>query len=247
MTLVQMVVAIFAAALVFASVPAMADGAFVYPVNQVDRPLTIPFGVWEAQVGGKTVFWRRNSSDRMSTQFGHGDPAVHFNLRYGIDSKLEFNTFGLKWRPFSRLGFFDSALKFGITDIGSSSSDGFITDIEAGVETKTVIMKDYAALFKIEDFYGYREKSGDTNELRFSLGPLISFTSRTSVEATLSYKRLSGYAVGDEWGGGGALRYNHSESFDLAFSFASLTSGRGNATGENTASMEYLLAVAYRW
>ncbi len=175
-----------------------------YSTDQVERPLTLPNGVWELGVGAEYYRWNGGSSRNVS-------PLL--SLRYGITNNLEFYLLGLRYRVFDSDSF-EFAVRGGIPRLGYSSVDGTLLLAEVGAEAKQRIHRRFALLYRLEDYYQYASNREDKNEIRVSLGGLFSLTEKVAFELTGAYRRLSGFDASDARIGRASIHYNLSSRFD---------------------------------
>ncbi|MBI3599248.1 MAG: hypothetical protein HY097_01205 [Nitrospinae bacterium] len=147
-----------------------------YPLNQVERPLTLPKGIWEV---GFEILDMQNISP--------ATPPLLL-LRYGITDTLEFYPLGLRYRILNYDNYFEMVVKGRITAIGSSSVDGTMIYTEFGLEGKQKVHQRLALLYNLEDYYKYTERI-NTSEIMGAVGGVFSFTERLSLEVTGMYQK----------------------------------------------------------
>lgn len=209
-----------------------------YPNNQVERPLTLPDGVWEFGAGLEYL------------QGGKGinySLRPFFSLRYGISNNLELYPFGFKYRLLPGNDQFELAIKGGITGFGSSSIDGTLLLSEIGLETKQRLDSHLAILYKLEAVNVYRSKSDDGNEIRLSMGGLIAFADNLAFLLNGTYRKLWGFDKKDATEVTTVFYYNASSVFDL------FLEGKFSSYSENTRekfpsrNFEQLYRVGLNW
>ncbi len=184
-----------------------------YPTNQVERPLTLPDGIWE--LGGE-VWYSQRQNDSNSISY----PVL--SLRYGITDNLEFYPLGLKYRIL-RNAPFEFVIKGRIigfeysTTSGTGQSPTTETSIftEAGIKAKQRVNSKLAIIYRLEDYYAYRSNNEDDTDIGISLGGVSSFTERLSLEFTGMYKRLWGLNKGEGRVFKAVIYYNTSSTFDI--------------------------------
>lgn len=176
-----------------------------YPTNQVERPLALPDGIWEIGAGISFLQWEDGSNSSWY-------PIL--SLRYGITDNIELYLAGLKYRIL-RNAPIEIAIKGGIVGFGHSSIDGTFLLTEVGVEGKQRVHPMFAILYRIENYYGYLEKTKNTNDIRISLGGLLAFTEKLALELCGTYRRLDGFNTLDAVLFTTSFYYNISSAFDI--------------------------------
>lgn len=178
----------------------------VYPTKQVERPLTLPAGLWELGLG--TAYFQFEEGSDYTLR-----PLL--SLRYGITDNLEFYLLGLRYRFLNRPPVLELLAKGKIVSGGSSSVEGTYFLTELGIEGKQRINPSVAILYRLEDYYTYYSKTEDKSDLRISLGGLLSFTERLALELTGTYRRLWGFDEEHARIFAATVHYNVSSVFDI--------------------------------
>lgn len=177
-----------------------------YPTNQIERPLTLPDGIWEVGEGIGYIQW-----DSSNTLYALIAP------RYGITDNLELYLIGLRYRILNENAPVEVAIKGRIASFGYSSIDGTFVLTEVGVEGKQRIHHKFAFLYRFEDYYTYYSKPRDMADIRGYLGGVLSFTERLALEVTGTYRKLYGFDTQDARLFTTYLHYNISSTFDIMF------------------------------
>lgn len=147
-----------------------------YPLNQVERPLTLPKGIWEVGFEIKDL---QNISP--------ANPPLLL-LRYGITDDLEFFPLGLRYRILNYANFFEMVVNGRITAIGFSSVEGTMFYTEFGLEGKQRVHQRLALVYNLEDRYIYSDRRSN-HDVRASVGGVFSFTERLLLEVTGMYQK----------------------------------------------------------
>lgn len=178
-----------------------------YPIDEVKRPLTLPDGVWELGGGIGYIQWEGSST-------GTFYPALSF--RYGITDNLEFYSLtGIKYRILNGDAPLEVAINGRLAGFGYSTVGGTILFVEVGAEGKQRIHPRFAILYRLEDYYSYYSETDAPNDIRLSLGGLISFTEKLALELNGIYQRLYGFTSEDARVLTTSLHYNISSTFDI--------------------------------
>lgn len=151
-----------------------------YPLEEIERPLTLPTGMWEVGLGIAHVKW---------SQDNELFPLV--SLRYGITDNLEFEPLGLRYR-FFRNDQFQTSVRAALKAIGQSTSGGTLALMEAGVDMRYRYSPKFAVLYTLEQRYYQYSKQSDIADLSIGIGPLIQLTERGALALNFSYRELSG-------------------------------------------------------
>ncbi|MBI4680144.1 MAG: hypothetical protein HY753_02740 [Nitrospirae bacterium] len=180
--------------------------AIPYPRNQVERPLTLPDNIGEVGIGIGYLQWDGTSSDAIY-------PVL--SLRYGVTDNLEFNLVGLKYRISGENKPVEMIIKGRMIGLGHSSINGTFLLSEIGAEGKQRLDSTFAILYRIEDYYGYYSKNTNINDIRFSLGGLLSVTDRLALDFVGTYRKLSGFETSDAWLYKITVYYNITQNLDI--------------------------------
>jgi hypothetical protein len=179
-----------------------------YPTNQVERPLTLPAGLWELGVGAAYFQFEEDSDYTLR-------PLL--SLRYGITDNLEFYLLGLRYRFLNRPPVLELLAKGRIVSGGSSSVEGTYFLTELGIEGKQRINPIIAFLYRLEEYYTYYSQTEDKSDLRISLVGQLSLTERLALELTGTYRRLWGFDEEHARIFATRVHYNVSSIFDILF------------------------------
>ncbi len=188
------------------AVPASSSADEVtYPASQVERPLTLPQGLWELGAGIESFNWAgRSDSDLFPV----------LSLRYGFTDNVEFYLLGIKYR-FIHSDPFELAVKGRVRAYGYSSIDGATLQTEVGAEAKHRLHRRFALLYSLEDYYTYFSDAPDRTDLRLSLGGLFSLTEKLALELKGTYRRLEKFNESEARVLAAAFFYNVSTKFDI--------------------------------
>ena len=180
-------------------------GEVTYPANQVERPLTLPQGLWELGAGIESFNWAgRSDSDLFPV----------LSLRYGFTDNVEFYLLGIKYRIIHSDPF-ELVVKGRVTGYGYSSIDGTILQTEIGAEAKHRLHERFALLYSLEDYYTYFSDAPDRTDLRLSVGGLFSLTGKLALELKGTYRRLEKFNESEARVLSVAFLYNISPKFDI--------------------------------
>lgn len=176
-----------------------------YPASQVERPLTLPRGLWELGAGIEYFNWAgRSDSDLFPV----------LSLRYGFTDNVEFYLLGIKYL-FIHSDPFELAVKGRVVAYGYSSFDGAALQAEFGAEAKHRLHRKFALLYSLEDYYTYFSDAPDRTDLRLSVGGLFSLTEKAALELKGTYRRLEKFNESDARVLTTTLFYNVSPKFDI--------------------------------
>jgi hypothetical protein len=180
-------------------------GEVTYPAGQVERPLTLPQGLWELGAGIESFNWAgRSDSDLYPV----------LSLRYGFTDNVEFYLLGIKYR-FIHSNPFELAVKGRVVGYGYSSIDGATLQTEVGAEAKHRLHRRFALLYGLEDYYTYFSDAPDRTDLRLSVGGLFSLTEKLALELKGTYRRLEKFNESEARVLAVAFLYNVSPKFDI--------------------------------
>jgi hypothetical protein len=176
-----------------------------YPAGQVERPLTLPQGLWELGVGMESFNWAaRSDSDLFPV----------LSLRYGFTDNVEFYLLGIKYR-FIHSDPFELVVKGRVAGYGYSSIDGATLQTEFGGEAKHRLHRRFALLYGLEDYYTYFSDAPDRTDLRLSVGGLFSPSEKLALELKGTYRRLEKFNESEARVLAVAFLYNVSPKFDI--------------------------------
>ena len=185
-------------------------GEAAYPASQVERPLTLPRGLWELGAGIESFNWA-----------GSPDSTVYpvLSLRYGFTDNMELYLMGLKYR-IMHSDPFEIVAKGRVVNYGYSSIDGTILQTEIGAEAKHRLHERFALLYGLEDYYTYFSDAPDRTDLRLSVGGLFSLTEKLALELKGTYRKLEKFNESEARVLTTTLFYNASPKFDIRLSAA---------------------------
>ncbi len=181
-----------------------------YPASQVERPLTLPQGLWELGAGIGSFNWAGSPDS---------DLFPVLSLRHGFTDNVEFYLLGIKYRAIHS-GPFELAVKGRVAGYGYSSIDGTILQTEVGAEAKHRLHERFALLYSLEDYYTYFSDAPDRTDLRLSVGGLFSLAEKSALELKGTYRRLEKFNESDARVLTTTLSYNVSPKFDIRLSAA---------------------------
>jgi len=175
---------IFAVLLCLVGVASVSARDNSFPLNQVDRPLTLPENMWE--LSGEAAYLEWESNNKVDWIL---------SLRYGITNDLEFFPLGLRYRILNKPDS-EIAIKARLARIGHSSArssvngttKSTIIDSEYGLEIKQRVHPRLAVLYGLEDIYSDYSDKQDRNELRASVQPLFALTEHLALGITGAYR-----------------------------------------------------------
>ncbi len=224
----------------FLAVPASSSaGEVTYPASQVERPLTLPRGLWELGAGIESFNWAgRSDSDLFPV----------LSLRYGFTDNVEFYLLGIKYRAVQS-DFFEIMLKGRVRGYGYSSIDGATLQTEVGAEAKHRLHERFALLYGLEDYYTYFSDAPDRTDLRLSLGGLFSLTEKFALELKGTYRRLEKFNESDARVLTTTLSYNVSPKFDirLGAAFSDYSASENNRYFAESYKQAYEIAAYWRF
>lgn len=151
-----------------------------YPLEEIERPLTLPAGMWEVGLGIAHVKWSQGN-----------ELLPLASLRYGITDNLEFEPFGLRYR-FFRNDQLQTSVRAALKAIGQSTSGGTLALMEVGVDMKYRYSSKAAVLYTFEQRHYQYSKQSDITDFSIGIGPLIQLTERGALALNFAYRELSG-------------------------------------------------------
>lgn len=163
-----------------------AHQATEYPVNQAERPLTVPEGILEMGTGFSVekTYPTENSSRGL------------LPLRYGITDDLELQALGLKYR-FMLDNRIDAefAVKARVAGAGHSAEGGSLWITDGGIDGKIGFNQNLAILYQVDDYHTFYSLYPEKDLVGASLLGVACFSDHFAILTGGSYQALTGYTV----------------------------------------------------
>lgn len=189
--------------LIGADVDAIEDASSqFYPINQVERPLTLPNGMWEYTAGAAV-----SSPDTVLRPL--------LGLRYSFTDNAEYNFPALLKYRLIGTQVFDFAVMAGLAGFGYSSIDGKVYIGEIGGVAKYRFNQELALFLRAKARSERREKTWDKSDSSISLGVLFMLSDFIGVEIESKYAMLERIEKYHERSIGTTFTHSKRSGFDV--------------------------------
>lgn len=217
-----------------------------YPRNDVERPLILPKGMGEVEVGLVEFEWISTGGN-----VDHGVLSLTgspIRIKYGLTDNLQINNAGLAYRMYKGDDL-ELVVFCSLDNIKVYTERSTVIDASAGFTGKLRMGQSFAGVLDLYDEYRYQSSVSDENAMGASLGLMYAVLDTLSVSLSGRYekKTLAHDLEIAETGGVLTVQENIIPELDIIYALDVARMSDNNSSTDDYTEGDFTIRLKWRW